>query len=296
MHTPPPPPLPALDKRRHAIRETLADLALKGRVEVPAFAPGIPAQIARAAVPLRREPFAALPFETEALFGETVRVFDSADGWSWVQLDLDRYVGYVPSNTLADTITPSTHRVKATGTFVYAEPDIKSPPVQHLSLNARLAVSGGGEKFLQLATSGYVIARHCTELGRHDRDFVEVAERFIGTPYLWGGRTRIGLDCSALVQMSLLACGIPSPRDTDMQQNELGEEIAVPAGLDGLERGDVVFWPGHVGIMSDSVMLVHANGHHMMVVTEPLPEAAHRIKSQTGHDILTIRRLPGLTA
>lgn len=288
--------LPEFDRRRNAIRDTLADVALKGRVEAPAFAAGIPAQIARAAVPLRREPLATLPFETEALFGETVRVFDSADGWAWVQLDLDRYVGYVPANTLADQIVPATHRVKATGTFAYAEPDIKSPPFQHLSLNARLAVSVTNERFLQLATGGFVIARHCCELTRYDRDFVEVAERLLGTPYLWGGRTRIGLDCSALVQVALLACGINAPRDTDMQRDELGSAVDVPADLEGLQRGDLVFWPGHVGIMSDGIMLLHANGHHMLVMTEPLPEAAARIKSQTGHDILTIRRLPALAA
>ncbi len=291
----PPHPL-KLDPRRNALRDTLADAALKGRADAPAFAEGRPAQIIRAAVPLRREPVAALPFETEALFGETVRVFDTSDGWAWIQLDLDRYVGYVPANTLADQIVPATHRVKATGTFVYAEPDIKSPPVQHLSLNARLAVTGSTDRFQKLTTGGFVFSRHVAELGWRDRDFVEVAERFLGTPYLWGGRTRIGLDCSALVQVSLLACGLPAPRDTDMQRDELGEGIDIPADLEGLRRGDLIFWPGHVGIMSDGIMMLHANGHHMLVVTEPLPEAAARIKSATGHDILTIRRLPALTA
>ena len=287
---------PSLDPRRNAVRDTLAAAELKGRVDAAAFVDGAPAQIARAAVPLRREPAASAPFETEALFGETVRVFDTDNGWAWVQLDGDRYVGYVPANTLTNEIALATHRVKATGTFVYTEPDIKSPPVQHLSLNARLAVIESVDRFQRLATGGFAVSRHCAELTWCERDFVDVAERFLGTPYLWGGRTRIGLDCSALVQLSLMACGIGAPRDSDMQRDELGSAVDIPADFEGLQRGDLLFWPGHVGIMSDGVMLLHANAHHMLVVSEPLPEAAARIKSSSGGDIIAIRRLPGPAA
>ena len=285
----------ALDRRRNAVREDLASADLKGKVDAPRFEEGTPAMIARAAVPLRKEPVASAGFETEALFGETVRVYDTAGGWAWVQLDGDRYVGYLPADTLNRTVKPATHRVKATGTFLYAVPDIKSPPILHLSLNARLKVVETVDRFYRLDGGGHVIARHVAALDWADRDFAEVAERFLGTPYLWGGRTRIGLDCSALVQLSLQACSIDCPRDSDMQRAELGEPVSVPADLEGLQRGDLVFWAGHVGIMSDSVMLLHANAHAMAVAFEPLPEANARIKSATGGEIEAIRRLPALT-
>lgn len=289
-------PPATLDPRRHAFRPDLADEALRGRVAADRFTPGGGAVIFRASVPMRKVPVASAAFETEALFGERVSVFDiTAEGWAWIQLAGDRYVGYVPADTLAYGIGPRTHRVKATGTFVYAVPEIKSPPLMHLSLNASFAVAETGERFYRLDTGGYVIARHVTEVGWADRDFVEVAERFLGTPYLWGGKTRVGLDCSGLVQISLAACGIEAPRDTDMQRAEIGSEIPVPEDLEGLTRGDIVFWQGHVGIMADAVMMLHANAHHMSVAIEPLPEAAARIKASTGNDIITIRRLPGLT-
>jgi cell wall-associated NlpC family hydrolase len=290
----------ALDPRRHPFRPDLAAEVLRGRVDAPRYAAGVPATVLRAAVPLRKVPDAKAGFTTEALFGEAVTIYDTADGWAWLQLARDRYVGYVPADTLAADIPTPTHRVKATGTFVYGTPEIKSPPILHLSLNASFAVDESNERFYRLATGGYVFARHVAEIGWHGRDFVEVAERFLGTPYLWGGKTRIGLDCSGLVQVSLQACGIEAPRDSDMQRSELGSEIAIPTigethDLEGLQRGDLVFWPGHVGIMSDGVMLLHANAHHMAVAIEPLPEAASRIKSASGSDIAVIRRLPALS-
>lgn len=289
-------PLLSPDPRRHAYRPDLADEALRGRVVAERYTAGQAATVFRASVPLRKEPVASAPFETEALFGEGVTIFDtSPDGWAWVQLATDRYVGYLPADTLAFGLAAPTHRVKSTGTFVYAVPEIKSPPILHLSLNASFALADTGDRFYQLATGGYIIARHVAEIGWRDRDFVEVAERFLGVPYLWGGKTRIGLDCSGLVQISLAACGIAAPRDSDLQRAEMGDEIAVPADLDGLERGDIVFWPGHVGILADGVMLLHANAHHMAVAIEPLPEATARIKAATGHDIACIRRLQSLT-
>jgi cell wall-associated NlpC family hydrolase len=264
-------------------------------VSAPNYAQGFPAQVVRASVPLRSRPSPTLGFETEALFGETVTVYDEREGWAWVQLNRDRYVGYVPSEALSPDIDETTHRVRALGTFVYPVPDIKSPPLMHLSMNAELSIANGDERFMMLNGGGFVVTRHIADRSRRAPDFVELAERFIGTPYLWGGRTRLGIDCSGLVQLTLEAAGIAAPRDTDMQQAELGEDVAIPDVLDGMQRGDLIYWKGHVGIMADSVTLVHANAHHMQVAAETLPEAIERI-AKLGAEIAAVKRLPGLSA
>ncbi len=278
------------DPRRHAYREDLADHKLQGQVEAAHFAPGVGRQVARPAVPMRRKPDASASLDTELLFGEAVTLYDVDEGWAWVQATRDGYVGYIPADALTASVTPPTHWVKAAGTFVYPVPDMKAPPLMHLSLNAQLGISEMGEKFCRLASGGFVATRHISTRDRYARDFVEVAEQLIGTPYLWGGRTRIGLDCSGLVQISLEAAGIEAPRDSDMQQNELGETVTVPGDLEGLARGDLIFWPGHVGIMTDAYMLLHANAHHMAVVMETLPEAVDRI-SKSGSEISAIKRM-----
>ena len=285
---------PSLDPRRNAFRPDLAAEALRGRVDAPRFEAGRSGRIARPVVPLRKVPQPSAALETEALFGEPLTVFEVAGGWAWVQLAGDGYVGYLPADTVTYELQPATHKVKAIGTFLYAVPEIKSPPLMHLSLGAQLAVTETEDRFYRLATGGYVISRHVAELGWADRDFVEVAERLLGAPYLWGGKTRIGLDCSALVQLSLAACGIAAPRDSDMQRDELGEAVLIPDDLEGFQRGDLMFWPGHVGIMSDGIMLLHANAHHMAVAIEPLPEAAARIQG-TGSALVAVKRLPSRT-
>lgn len=289
------PPVQRLDPRRNVFRPDLAAESLYGRVSAPRYVEGFPAQVTRSAVPLRSRPSPTFGFETEALFGERVTVYDERDGWAWIQLDRDRYVGYVPSETLSPEIDQPTHRVRALGTFVYPVPDIKSPPIMHLSLNSELSVVEGDERFAMLKGGGFVVTRHIGEHSRRAPDFVEIAERFIGTPYLWGGRTRLGIDCSGLVQVSLEAAGIPAPRDTDMQQAELGTEVEIPDVLEGMQRGDLIYWKGHVGIMADSVTLVHANAHHMQVAAETLPEAIERI-AKLGAEIAAVKRLPGLSA
>lgn len=285
-------PQPKLDPRRHAIRPDLVALALRQYVAAPRYAAGSIRQVVRPVVPLRREPNTALGLETEALYGELVKVYEDSEGWAWIQLERDRYVGYIPSASLSGEVMPATHRIKALGTFVYPAADIKTPPSMHLPLNSDVRVAEWGERFCRLERGGFIVTRHLTERDRFERDFVDIAERLIGTPYLWGGRTRIGIDCSGLVQVSLEAAGVRAPRDSDMQAAELGTEIAIPQDLEGLQRGDLVFWKGHVGIMADSVMLVHANAHHMAVSVETLPEAVERIAKQAGTPISTIRRIP----
>jgi cell wall-associated NlpC family hydrolase len=292
---PKPPPLPArtptvkLDPRVNAWRADLAADELKGKVEAPRYAAARRRQIAWPVAPLRRKPVAAAGLDTELLFGERVRVYDEAEGWAWVQAERDRYVGYVPAAALQDQTTAATHMVGALGTFVYPVADIKAPPLMHLSLGSQLAVEERLERFSRLATGGFIVNRHITQQDRPARDFVEIAERLIGTPYLWGGRTRLGLDCSGLLQLVLQAAGRHAPRDSDMQESGLGRSIPITEGFEGLERGDLVFWKGHVGIMVDGVMMIHANAHHMAVAVETLHEAAARI-AKTGGAISSIKR------
>ena len=286
-----------LDRRRHAFRPDLADSRLAGKVASQRFIDGTRKQVRAFATPMRAAPDAAACYENEVLCGETVRVFDEAGGWAWVQLERDGYVGYVHAVVLSDEILPPTHRVKMPTTFVYPEPHIKRTPLGPLSINAFVTVTAEDERFATLATGGHVIARHLSPIATFARDYVEVAETLIHTPYLWGGRTRAGLDCSGLVQLAFEAAGHACPRDGDMQAAEVGETVLVPHDLEGLTRGDLICWPGHVGLMIDSVMLLHANGHHMATVIEPLSQAARRIAkdatstSARGKTITSIRRI-----
>lgn len=276
-----------LDRRRHAYRPDLAAEELRGRVAAPRFVEGETLQLDVPVRPLRREPRFDANLDTEVLFGETLRVFDEAEGWVWAQLTRDGYVGYVPSEGLTRATVTPTHRVAALRTYVYPVPDIKSPPLLLLSLNSLISASGGEGRFLALATGGFVVATHAAELGKPDLDYVDIAEAFRGTPYLWGGRTSLGVDCSGLVQLAAEAAGLFSPRDADMQGAELG--IPLPLGAE-LTRGDLVFWDGHVGIMANNDELLHASAHHMQVVIEPFAEARARIAA-SGFEVLGARRL-----
>jgi cell wall-associated NlpC family hydrolase len=266
----------ALDRRLHAFRPDLADEALKGRVDAERFARGEPARIVVPVAPLRPVADPARGIDTELLFGETVRVFDRADGFAWVQADQDGYVGYLPEAMLGEP-QETTHRIVVPRTFVYPEAELRKPPKAALSMGSRVTVTGEAEtrgtRYFLLPDGGAVIARHCLPLGeRLGGDYVSVAETFVETPYLWGGRSGFGIDCSGLVQLAMMMVGKQAPRDSDMQA-EFGKAIA----REELRRGDLVFWKGHVGIMQDEETLLHANGHTMSVARENLEAAIQRI-------------------
>jgi len=286
-----------LDPRLNAYRPELADIRLRGKVEAQAFVEGAVKRAIAPTTPIRRAPRLDAPIDTELLRGETARVFeDTAEGWSWVQGVTDRYVGFVPTAALSETAPEPTHLVTALRTFLYPGPDLKLPPTATLSIASRIALAGDvvtrGTPYRLLAGGeGAVVAVHVVPIAAApERDFVAVAERFVGTPYLWGGRSGAGVDCSGLIQLSLMIAGHNVPRDTDMQRDAIGDLVA--GGVEApLRRGDLIYWPGHAGILADTEHLLHASGYHMAVVIEPLAEALRRIAASGGAP-LCVRR-PG---
>lgn len=278
-----------LDPRLTPARPDLADSRLRGQVEAERFVEGRPARIILPSAPLRRRPEPQAGLDTEAVMGDAVTVYEVRDGFAFAQIARDGYVGYLPEAALGPADPAPTHRVAALRTFVYPAPDLKRPHTVHLSLGAAFAAEAREGEYWQLVGGGYVFADHAAALGEPEPDFAGTAERLVGTPYLWGGRTSLGLDCSGLVQLCLESAGLPCPRDADQQERALGR--ALPPGLDGLARGDLVFWRGHVGIMLDESRLIHANGHHMTVAVEPLPVAVARIAEKSFGAVTSIRRL-----
>jgi cell wall-associated NlpC family hydrolase len=181
--------------------------------------------------------------------------------------------------------------VTAPRTLVFPSPSIKLPPIEALSFGCQLVIARIDEPFAITASGGHVPVVHLAPMETMETDFVTVAERFLGTPYLWGGKTSLGADCSGLLQLALDACGVPCPRDSDMQEQALGGALAHPHALEQLRRGDLLFWKGHVAIVRDEATLVHANAHHMAVAVEATAAAIARIRAADS-EVTSVRRLP----
>ncbi len=245
---------------------------------------GEPRMINHPVVDLCREPGGSR--DRQLLWGDDVQVYEDRDGWSFVQAGRDGYVGYVPSASLARPQQAS-HWVCAPACHVYDRPDIKSPDRCGLSLGSRLAVVAEHDRFLQTSL-GYVPRTHLRPLGEWMSDPVSVAAMFLGTPYLWGGNSRFGIDCSGLVQAALRACGQACPGDSDQQERELGQIVTTP---DDMRRGDLLFWKGHVAMVADADMLIQATAHHMAVVHEPIRTTIQRIKDQGEGSVTAHKRL-----
>jgi cell wall-associated NlpC family hydrolase len=266
-----------LDRRLHAFRPDLADIALQGQVEADRFVPSEPALITRPVVALRSKPDASIGIDTELLIGEEVGVFERRDGWAWVQALDDGYVGYLPEETLGPVVDP-THVVTAPRTFVYSGADLRFPTRMALSMGSRLTVVGEAEtrgtRYLMLSDGGALVASHLRPIADPSApDYVAVAALLLETPYLWGGKSGFGIDCSGLVQLAMRLAGRSAPRDSDMQASGLGRAIE----RQDLRRGDLVFWKGHVAIMEDETTMIHANGNTMSVARETLEAAIERI-------------------
>ena len=280
----------ALDPRLTPARGDLAAANLRGQVEAERFVEGERFTVASELVDLKRTPRPDAPLDTQLIFGEVVTLYDEDDGWAWVQAARDGYVGYVPFGGLVRGGVAPTHRVVVERTFIYPAADMKTPIIGAIPLGGDVGVVTTSGAFSRLASHGFVFSAH---LALHDSvvpDFVAVAEGLAGTPYLWGGKTSLGIDCSGLVQAATTVAGASLPRDTDLQA-AVGQPLSFDKDLAQLHRGDLVFWRGHVGIMRDAEMLLHANAYHMFVASEPLQTARERILASNGSDITTIRRL-----
>ena len=280
-----------LDPRITPARADIAAAELKGKLAAERFVEGRMVQAAKGAVALRKRPTDDAPLETQILYGERFTVYEEKNGWVWGQAAGDKYVGYAHAESFVARVGEPSHRVTALFTPLLPASDVKSAHHDLLPMNAKVSVVGEENRYARLAGGGYVFTGHLGPISVFVPDWVAVTERFVGAPYLWGGKTVAGIDCSGLMQIALEAGGVAAPRDTDMMEAALGTAISITPDLSQLKRGDLVFWKGHVGVMLDNARLLHANGFAMQVTIEPLMQAARRSAASEG-PVRTIKRLP----
>ncbi|WJR77712.1 NlpC/P60 family protein [Bradyrhizobium sp. NP1] len=278
------------DPRLTPARGDLAAKHLEGKVKAERFVAGEACEVIEAIAPVRRGPTSDAELMTQALNGEPVTIYDrNGEGWAWGQLETDGYVGWLPDAALGKTGAAPTHKIAALRTFAFPGPSIKLPPVETLVMLSLVSVVREDGPFAVTREGWHLPKQHLAGLAEYAPDFVAVAERFVGTPYLWGGKSSFGIDCSGLVQIALNAAGIACPRDSDMQQATTGRVLGL-AEQQPLKRGDLIFWNGHVAIVRDAETIVHANAHHMATVIENTADAITRIRA-AGSDVVAVKRL-----
>jgi len=275
-----------LDTRTHAIRPDLADKALEGQVQAETFVTPTVAHVVQGRCAVRTAPSPQATQVSELLLNESVKIFEEGSEYSWIQCNHDGYVGYVENTALTAGVTTTARHMSANLSHLYAEPDMKTPAVMEVYGGTAFSVRDDASRkrgFIEVDTGLWLYEAH---LAPDNRSILDIAKSYLGAPYLWGGRTICGIDCSGLVQISLMRAGLSCPRDSDMQTAALGEEV------DGdLQAGDLVFFPGHVGFMADEAHLLHANAHHMAVTIDPLEEVIERIRRDHPQAITARKRL-----
>lgn len=267
-----------LDKRLYAYRDDIANIHLKGRISANEFVKGEKYQVAKGLMPLYNEPDTSAIMISQLLYGEYFTVFEIKGEWAWGQAENDNYVGYCPIANLTPDLHPPTHHVSALSSHIYPEPDLKSPPIDQVHMMSEVAVIDETQSkgFVLLADGNWIYATHISK--DFGSDAVSEALKFLYTPYLWGGRSNAGIDCSGLVQIAFASIGVTVPRDADLQEEALGTKLSendVPT------HGDLAFFPGHVGFMLDDMHLLHANAHHMRVSIDPLKDVIDIVSFQT---------------
>ncbi len=273
--------------RLTAVRSDLAALHLKDEIRAPRYAEGRELRVARPLVGMSDAPDAKHELINQLIFGEAFTVYDARDGWAWGQA-ADGYVGYVTMKGLRENAPAPTHRVAIRECAVRQDANVKARAVGGVPYGGLITIDQPGEEFNRMEGGGYVPTLQIRAIDDFASDWVAEAETFERTPYIWGGRNHFGVDCSGLIQISMQAAGLDCPRDADMQEAALGEILPDDTPR---ARGDLVFWKGHVGVLTDAETLFHANAHHMAAVYEPLAEAVARISAAGGGEPTSTRRL-----
>lgn len=225
--------------------------------------------------------------DAQLLIGAGFEVLETRDGWCFGRSTADGYVGYIQETALGGKQIAS-HRVTSRSTHIYSGAALKAPEIAALSFGSLLSVASEIEGFAKLSGGGFVPTQHISALTLCANDPAAIALKFLETPYLWGGNSTFGIDCSGLVQVCLHAAGQPCPRDTDQQETFFTQEVDP---MSRLKRGDLVFWQGHVAMMLNESEMIHANAHHMAVAIEPLDKAKKRIGAREFGDVTSIKRL-----